>query len=291
LPGAARVNALQLVIKLVGFGLAFIFLLKMTGDFFGRAIPDPQVYFSFFGDGVTPIKYLVLLAPSFVVSPGLLQKIFGARDEQAVRFGVALNALCLLAFACLPAFFGIMARDRFPDLDNRELALPMLLTEALPTWLGGLLLGAIFAAEVSTADAVLFMLSTSLSKDLYKTFIKPAADDRTMVRVARGAAIACGVIGAVLAMVLPNVISALTIFYTLLAAALTLPIIAGLYTRAVTARAAILTIVVSIAVTLAVHFKTAGAGFGIFPPLVIGLAAGLLAMLAATAAERQSHNK
>lgn len=287
LPGAARVNAFQLVVKLVGFGLAFIFLLKMTGDFFGRAIPDPQVYFSFFGDGVTPLKYLVLLAPSFIVSPGLLQKIFGARDEQAVRYGVALNALCLLAFACLPAFFGIMARDRFPDLVNRELALPMLLTESLPIWLGGLLLGAIFAAEVSTADAVLFMLSTSLSKDLYKTFINPAVDDRTLVRVVRGAAIACGVIGAVLAMVLPNVISALTIFYTLLAAALTLPIIAGLYTRAVTAQGAILTIIVSIVVTLAVHIQTGGAGVGVFPPLMIGLATGLFAMLAATASERR----
>ncbi|MCW5970553.1 MAG: sodium:solute symporter family protein [Blastocatellales bacterium] len=287
LPGAARVNALQLIIKFAGFGTAFVFLLRMTGEFFGRAIPDPQVYFNFFGDGVTPLKYLVLLAPSFLVSPGLLQKIFGARDAQSVRLGVALNALCLLAFACIPAFFGIIAHDRFPDLDNRELALPTLLTQTLPVWLGGLLLGAIFAAEVSTADAVLFMLSTSLSKDLYKTFIKPAADDRTLVKVARATAISCGVLGAVLAMLLPNVISALTIFYTLLAAGLTLPLLAGLYTRAVTPRAAITAIIVSIAATLGVELATSGAGFGIWPPLVLGLGAGLIAMIATTATDRQ----
>ena len=35
-------------------------------------------------------------------------------------------------------------------------------------------LAAVFSAEVSTCDAILFMLSTSLSKDLYKRFLKPA---------------------------------------------------------------------------------------------------------------------
>ena len=32
--------------------------------------------------------YLALLGPSFVVSPGLLQKVYGARDARAVRIGV-----------------------------------------------------------------------------------------------------------------------------------------------------------------------------------------------------------
>ena len=38
---------------------------------------------------------------------------------------------------------------------------------ALPPAVGALALAAVFSAEISTADAVLFMLATSGSRDLY----------------------------------------------------------------------------------------------------------------------------
>ena len=44
-----------------------------------------------------------MLAPAFVVSPGLLQKVYGAKDAHAVRWGVGLNALGLLGCSTLSA--------------------------------------------------------------------------------------------------------------------------------------------------------------------------------------------
>jgi SSS family solute:Na+ symporter len=292
--GAARVNALQLVIKLVGFGLALAYLLQSSEVTQSLAqlgqtpsAPEPEKYFSLTGIGAAGVwKYIALLAPSFVISPGLLQKIFGARDERAVRSGVALNAVCLLAFAVVPAFLGIVAYSQFPGLANRELALPTLLTQSLPVWLGGLLLGAIFAAEVSTADAVLFMLSTSLSKDLYQTFINPRADDRRLMLVVRATAVVCGLLGAALGILLETVIQALTIFYTLLSAALLLPLIAGLYIKRVTARAAIATMLVSVAVTFALERLTEGQGKWGAPSLIWGALAGLAVMVVVSLSER-----
>jgi SSS family solute:Na+ symporter len=241
---------------------------------------DVEAYYSYTGIGAPGIfRYLALLVPSFVISPGLLQKVFGANSEKAVRRGVAFNAFCLLLFAFIPAIFGVIAREQFPGLVNRELALPTLLTQSLPIWIGGLLLGAIFAAEVSTADAVLFMLSTSLSKDLYQTFINPQADDRRLMLVARTTAIVCGALGAGLGILLETVIQALTIFYTLLSAALFLPLIAGLYAKRVTARAAIATMLVSAPATLAMERWTAGRGYLNAPSLLWGALAGLAVMI------------
>ena len=283
--GTARVNALQLVIKLIGFGLALVYLLKFSQSQFytPTSVSEKlETMNSFTGIGASGIlRYLALLVPAFVISPGLLQKIFGARDEKAVRTGVALNAVCLLLFAIVPALMGMIAFYNFPNLENRELALPMLMTKALPVWLGGLLLGAIFAAEVSTADAVLFMLSTSLSKDLYKTFLNPAADDKHLLKVVKITAVICGGLGALLGILLPDVISALTIFYTLLSAALLLPLIAGLYSRWVNAPVALAMMTVSVVTTFAVDRLTAGQGKWGLPPLILGTAAGLVAMLAA----------
>ena len=88
--------------------------------------------------------YLALLVPAFIVSPGLLQKIFGARDDGAVRIGVGLNALGLLLFAAVPAVLGIVARARFPQLDNPNLALPSVLMYGVPPLAGALGLAAVF---------------------------------------------------------------------------------------------------------------------------------------------------
>jgi SSS family solute:Na+ symporter len=113
-------------------------------------------------------------------------------------------------FAFIPPLLGMAARVLRPGLSNPELALPSLMTmpEALPPWLGGLALAALFAAEISTADAVLFMLATSLSQDLYKSFLNPAADDRRLLRVSRWTSVAAGALGVGLAILLPTVVDA-----------------------------------------------------------------------------------
>ena len=295
LQATARVNVLQLAVKLGGFLLALAYLLRAGGDPAGARAAivsgeaaQTEAYFSFTGGGTAAmLRYLAILAPSFVISPGLLQKVFGARDERAARLGVGLNAVGLLAFAIAPVWLGVVARGRFPDLANHELALPTLLTEALPLGLGALLLAAIFSAELSAADAVLFMLSTSLSRDLYRAFLRPAADDRQLLRVARRTVVACGALGALVAALLPTVISALTIFYTLLSAALLIPLIAGLYSTRVTARAAMAAMLASVAVTFAVEVLTVGRGHWSIPPSIFGLAAGMAGLLAVVATDKR----
>lgn len=282
LHSAARVNVLQLFVKLLGFALALIFLLVSAGGWSGIKAGmnstgiDPEKYFSIFGGGLSvPIGYIVLLVPSFIISPGILQKVFGARDENAVRRGIGLNALGLLAFAIVPVLLGIIAHSQFPSLERRELAMPELLTKSLPIWLGGLLLGALFSAELSAADAVLFMLTTSISKDFYKTYVNPQADDARLLRIARITAIVCGALGAALAILFKTVIAALTIFYTMLSAALFLPLIAGLYLKRVSARAALATIIISVTVTFTVEQSFWGV-----PSLIWGILAGALVMIA-----------
>ena len=214
--------------------------------------------------------------------------MFGARDERAVRVGVGANATALLLYAIVPVLMGMIARSRFPSLANHELALPTLLTEALPVWLGALLLGAIFSAELSAADAALFMLSTSLSKDLYKSFVNPEANDPRLMRVARMSAIVCGAAAALIGIVLPTVISALTVFYTLLSAALLLPLIVGLYGTSVNARAAIGSMVTSVAVTFALEAVSRGQGVRGVPSLIFGVLAGGVAIMAANFFARRS---
>jgi len=236
---------------------------------------DDHAYWVFGGQNA--VKYLTLLAPAFVVSPGLLQKIFGAEDDRAVRIGVGLNAVGLLLFAGVPTLLGIMARARFPELvDSPNLALPMVFMYGLPPVAGAVALAAVFSAEVSAADAVLFMLTTSLSQDLYKRFVNPEASDARVLTVARLATLVSGALGVGLALFSEDLVQTLSIFYALLGVSLFVPVVAGLYVRRTNTDAALAAIVGGVGGLLVVQGATGGAGFGWLGPAPAGLLCAVL---------------
>ncbi|MGY8798837.1 MAG: sodium:solute symporter family protein [Longimicrobiales bacterium] len=230
----AWVNVVQLIVLLGGMAIALPMALSNAGGWAAvqAAAPAHPEWSNFLTGPNSGIIMIALLVPAFMVSPGLLQKAYGARDERSLRLGIGVQGLVLMAFAFVPALLGMIARVYNPELGaNFELAIPTVLTQGLPPLLGALGLAAVFSAEVSSADAVLFMLSTSLSKDLYKRYIRPDASDRDVLRVARWAAVAGGVFGVLLAVVNPTVLGQLTVFYSVMSVCLFVPIVVGLHTR------------------------------------------------------------
>jgi len=276
---SAWVNMVQLAVKLGGFAVALPLALGAVGgvDALANVRADDPAYWNVWHGGPSGVVYLALLAPAFIVSPGLLQKIYGARDDRAVRIGVGLNAAGLLLYAPVPVLMGLIARARFPDLPNRELALPMVLMHGVPPIVGGLGLAAVFSAEISAADAGLFMLTTSLSQDLYKRFLNPSASDGRLLAVTRGAAIACGAAAVTIAIASPSIIGVIGLFYALLGVSLFVPIVAGLYSRRAGTPEALAAIGAGVAAMLAVQLTTAGAGVGGLSPALIGIAAAAAA--------------
>jgi SSS family solute:Na+ symporter len=279
---SAWVNLVQVVVKFFGFGVALPLALARAGGLAGMAAATPGGdYWSAWHGGGSGWPYLALLAPAFIVSPGLLQKVYGARDERAVRLGVAANAVVLILFAAVPPLIGMAARALHPGLANQELALPTVLMLDLPPLLGSLGLAAVVSAEASAADAILFMLATSLSQDLYRGFLRPQAGDAEVLRVARIAAVTGGLLGVALAIVSPTVIGALSIFYSLLGVSLFVPVVAGLYVRRAGTPEALAAIAGGVVVLMAVRLATDGRGFGAFSPPLLGLIGSAVAAAAA----------
>ena len=267
------VNLLELAVLLLGFGLALAFAWTAAGGWDGLRHAG--------GPALPPGERLGLflsLAPSFVVSPGLVQKAFGAREAGAARAAALGNAVALGAFAFVPALLGMAAHAARPGLANPELALPVLLGVVLPGWLGAFGLAALFAAEISTADAVLFMLSTSLAKDLYQTFLEPEADDATLLRVGRRTALVAGLLGVALALALPSVVAALKGFYALMTTALFAPLVVGLWTRRPGPRHARTAVAGAVAVFLGASWWLSGTPGGAWRPqaMAVGAAFALL---------------
>lgn len=274
---SAWINLVQLVILLAGFAIGVPLALSMAGgwDAVVAAAPADPAYFDFWAQ--TGVIFFVLIVPAFIVSPGLLQKAFGAVDERAIRIGVGLQGLVLLVFAFAPPLVGMIARVYAPELPNQEFAVPTVLTLGLPTLFGALGLAAVFSAELSSADAILFMLSTSLSKDIYKRYVDAEADDARVLRVARMAAVAGGVFAVLLAVVIPTVIDSLTVFYSVLSVCLFVPVVAGLHSRRPGVPEALAAIGVGVAVLFAVRISSLGTISIWLDPTALGIGASAVA--------------
>ena len=287
---SAWVNTVQLVILLSGFLVALPMVLTKVGGLDGIAATPglPATFWDpMYSAGVSSgWTLLILLTPGFIISPGLVQKAYGAVNARTVRIGLGTAAVAQMAFSFFPVLLGMAARVNHPDLASANLVLPTVVMSELPVWIGSLALAAIFSAEVSTCDAILFMMATASSKDLYQRFINPAASSEQMLTVARVAALVGGVLGMLLATQLATIIDALRIFYSLLSATLFVPVAGALLSRRAGPREAMAAIVCGVTTLLVVQFGTGRTGW--WDPSLWGLGAsaiGYVGMLAITSSK------
>ena len=183
----------------------------------------------------------------------------------------------LFLYAGVPVVLGIAARVLYGPLADSQQALPTVLVRPLPALVGALGIAAVFSAEISAADAVLLMLTTSLSQDLYKRFLAPHADDARVLSVARWATLVSGALGVALAITSASIVQVLTIFYTLLTVTLFVPVVAGLYSPATKTVDALASIWTGVAAMAIIYVLTDGAGWGLVTPAAGGLTAAIAA--------------
>jgi len=288
LMSSSFVNMFELTVTMSGLLLAVPFAIHTLGGWShvrdlvtahkgSEAVAAPM--FSMVGVGSKQLfAWVAFLVPSFMISPGLVQKVYGARDVKTVKLGVGLNSAGQAIFAFVPPLLGLCAFAALPHLANPDLALPSAMKLLLPRWLGIWTLASIFSAELSATDAILFMLSTSLAVDLYKTFLNPTVSQRKLLMASRTTSICAGILGISLAMILPSIITAVSIFYVLMAVSLFVPVMAGLYSRRVLSSAALASILAAVIATGTINF-THARGIGFFSPQAIGIATGAIVML------------
>jgi solute:Na+ symporter, SSS family len=270
---SAWVNAVQLVILIGGLAIAMPMVLANVGGLEAIAASPaagPEYWDPLYSAGArSGWTMLILLTPGFIISPGLVGKAYGAESVRAVRLGIGVAGGMQLLFSFLPVLLGMSAVVNHAGITDTNLVLPTVLLNELPVFVGALALAAVFSAEVSTCDAILYMLSTSSSKDLYQRFVNPSASSAQVLAVARMAALGGGIAGMVLAIQLDTIISALSIFYSLMSATLFVPLLAGLFLSDARSKDAIAAIVGGVTTLLAAYFGTDGRGW--WDPALWGL--------------------
>ena len=139
--------------------------------------------------------------------PHILVRFMAAESVQVIpnarRIGMSWMILCL-AGAIAVGFFGIGYFAAHPEQAagvsaNSERVFIEFSILLFNPWISGILLAAILAAVMSTLSAQLLVWSSSLTQDIYKTFLRREAGDKELVWFGRSMVLAVALIAIVLA--------------------------------------------------------------------------------------------
>lgn len=174
---------------------------------------------------------------------------------------------------------GMMALLIMPGLDNPELAIFEVADTVLPSYAVGLVMAAIMAAIMSTADALLLQAGTIASQDLWGRFVQRNMTERASVNVSRATVLLLAIAGLVLAITEPPGVFMVVVFATSVLGAAFVPsyICAVWWPKANTA-GAISSMVVGASAAVISQLNNSSDGIG-FDPMLIGITCSTLTMV------------
>ena len=226
-----RTDAVQIGIILTGIFGGLALVLSRLGGWNGLVNSLPPEHFAFplssQFSGRELISLLLLVGLAYVVGPDMYSRLFCARDSRTARISVFWTTLLILPIAFGITVIGMGASALFPQI-SPEQAFPMVITEVLPPFMGGIVLAALLGAFMSSADTVLLSASTILTVDIIGYF-KSALSPAKILSYSRWVMVILGVGSLLLALTLKGVIDALLFAYTIYTCGLILPVIAGFY--------------------------------------------------------------
>ncbi|MFQ5876936.1 MAG: sodium:solute symporter [Acidobacteriota bacterium] len=153
----------------------------------------------------------------------MYQRFFAARDERHARLSVAGWVVGLLVVETLVIALAVIGSSmpRFAGLENHAHIIPTVARHGLPVAVGCLLLSAIAAIIVSTADSFLLVPATNLVRDIYQRFVNPEASQSRIVWYSRGAVILLGLVSFGMTQVHERILDAVVAAYTIYGASIT----------------------------------------------------------------------
>ena len=226
-----RTDLFQATILFVGIFAVLAVVFSRVGGFSELKASLPLDYFSFplspKFDWKMLLSLLILVGATYVVGPDMYSRLFCAKGEKTAQQSAILSAFLFIPLAFAIIFIGMSAKVLYPEI-SAEGAFPQIITSVLSPGLSGLILAALVAALMSSADTCLLSQSVILTEDIVKR-VHPALDEKKTILLTRLSLVGLGLVALGLALALEEVISSLLFAYTIFTCGLVVPVIAGFY--------------------------------------------------------------
>ena len=184
---AGLTNVINVVVIYTGIILAAVMSVAMVGGLGGLEVSLPEAHpgFDIFAMGPALIAawFLVMITMAHSTQ-AVIQVGFAAKDESHAARAYLLGGLIILAVGFVSAIVGMAAAASHPGIVAAE-ALPRMVMD-LPPLAAGIILAGLWAADVSTASALLLGSAALVSSDIVKRFFAPdlsPAKDQLLCRI------------------------------------------------------------------------------------------------------------
>jgi Na+/proline symporter len=256
--GMSSVAYTDLVIGLLATAtitVALPFLIHTAGGWHTVHASLPATHFQLLGD-FSLMRALELFLPTMLLMLGnqsMYQKFFSAKSEKAARQAVVGWVIGTIILESIIVALAVVASVVFPTgevHDHPREVIAWSALHGLPVWLGALLLGAVFAKIISTANNYLFSPATNLVNDVFIRYVSRNASNRRVLLVSRLMVVLLGLWALYQALGTTSVLQKALYAYTIYSAALTPVILAAFYSRRANAYGAVSAIAAGTFVTV-----------------------------------------
>ncbi|GAA0255970.1 sodium/proline symporter [Haladaptatus pallidirubidus] len=236
----AWTDAFQAIVMAVGVNIILVAAILEVGGisalFREIATKDPT-YLSIWGKGLEHVGEwgvvagaVLIYAIGYMGLPHAVVRHLSMDNPDTAKNATIWNVFYNTFFVYQPYMLGLVAIVLLPNLNDPEMAIPRLALSLLPGIVAAVILAALMAAVMSTADSLLIMAGSILARDVIQRFGNDSLTDDQMFVWSRLLVLVIGIIGIIVAAVQPPGIFELVIFaFGGLGTAFLIPNVAGVY--------------------------------------------------------------
>lgn len=199
-----------------------------------------EEYFQITGTGPSLILWLLIPTVMYtLIGQDFYQRLFAARDATVARRAALLGGVFLIAISFFPAVVGMGARGLSEVTDSTQ-SVAWVLQNLFSPVLGGVILAAILAAIMSSADSLLTAATAHVVKDLWIETLGRGdlSEERKLLAISRGSTVGVGLLALAIGLAVPGIVGILIYSYTMYTAGIFVPVLGGvLWPRATRAGA------------------------------------------------------
>ncbi|MCI2057882.1 MAG: sodium:solute symporter family protein [Oscillibacter sp.] len=217
----------------------------------------------------------IVITFGMMMFPHITLRFFAGKNLRVLKWSAVFSSVYLTSIYIFTPAIGLVGNVLMPNLAAADTIFPELLLKYTPVVFASLVIAGALAAAMSTGDSQLHAVSTMVSTDIYKKYLKKDASEYSMYRVAKIFVLVFGVISVIFALVNPAMLSDILTLANGGVGCLVPSIIGALYWKRSSKAAAISSVLIGEAVMVLFTF--------ILKIAPLGFSAGLWSMAIAAA--------
>ncbi len=289
----AITDFVQTIVILIGLLALCVEMVTRVGGFEQMIAAAPEDFFQFLPHN-KPLDMINWFAAWITIGLGsipqqdVFQRVMGAKSERASITACYVSSLMYLTVAFMPIIIAYCGRILYPDLleQDAQMLIPTMVLKHSGIGMQILFFGALLSAILSTCSGALLAPATVIGENLVRP-LYPNITDAALLRVMRWSLVGVAMITGLMAVSRDNIYELVGESSALSLVSLFVPLVGGLYWKKANTTGAIASMVLGMVVWLLTLWLLPGESdtppeniwLGI-PPMLYGLAASILAMIA-----------